>query len=322
MPTLDEALLRWALDVAAQGATAGTAGTAGTGAPAVPAAPATVTEVRGLRDGGTPWLVRYAHRDGPGAVVVRVGGGGDRAMFETEVAALRVLAAHGLPGPRLLGVRIADDTQALVIDLLPGSSAVPADPPVARLRRLGAAAARIHAVLPDPDPALPRRERPIAPLDFGALRRELEPRPLLVRAEAAIAGRPVPGASGFVHGDLWQGNALWQGDELTGVIDWDCAGVGPAGVDLGSLRCDAALYHGLACADDVRRGWEEAAGRAAADVAYWDVVAALSTPPDMGWFVGAIAGQGRPDLTREILVERRDAFLADALRRLDNERTD
>jgi len=97
---------------------------------------------------------------------------------------------------------------------------------------------------------------------------------------------------------------------------------GPAGVDLGSLRCDAALYHGLACADDVRRGWEEAAGRAAADVAYWDVVAALSTPPDMGWFVGAIAGQGRPDLTREILVERRDAFLADALRRLDNERTD
>ena len=111
MPTLDEALLRWALDVAAQGATAGT------GAPAVPAAPATVTEVRGLRDGGTPWLVRYAHRDGPGAVVVRVGGGGDRAMFETEVAALRVLAAHGLPGPRLLGVRIADDTQALVIEI-------------------------------------------------------------------------------------------------------------------------------------------------------------------------------------------------------------
>jgi hypothetical protein len=36
----------------------------------------------------------------------------------------------------------------------------------------------------------------------------------------------------------------------------------------------------------------------------------------MDWFVGAIAGQGRPDLTREILVERRDDFLRDALRRL------
>jgi hypothetical protein len=37
----------------------------------------------------------------------------------------------------------------------------------------------------------------------------------------------------------------------------------------------------------------------------------------MGWFVGAIAGQGRPDLTRELLVGRRDAFLRAALDRLD-----
>jgi hypothetical protein len=37
----------------------------------------------------------------------------------------------------------------------------------------------------------------------------------------------------------------------------------------------------------------------------------------MDWFAGAIAGQGRTDLTREVLVERRDSFLRDALRRLD-----
>jgi hypothetical protein len=48
-----------------------------------------------------------------------------------------------------------------------------------------------------------------------------------------------------VHGDLWQGNALWRGDIL------------------------------------------------------------------------AVAGQGRPDLTRDILVRCRDAFLRDALGRLD-----
>jgi hypothetical protein len=38
----------------------------------------------------------------------------------------------------------------------------------------------------------------------------------------------------------------------------------------------------------------------------------------MGWFPGAIAGQGRPDLTRELLV-RRDDFLRAALDRLDAE---
>jgi len=30
----------------------------------------------------------------------------------------------------------------------------------------------------------------------------------------------------------------------------------------------------------------------------------------MGWFPGSMAAQGRADLTREVLLERRDAFLA------------
>ena len=41
--------------------------------------------------------------------------------------------------------------------------------------------------------------------------------------------------------------------------------------------------------------------------------------PDMGWFPGAIADQGRPDLTRELLAGRRDDFLRAALNRLDAE---
>jgi Phosphotransferase enzyme family len=38
-----------------------------------------------------------------------------------------------------------------------------------------------------------------------------------------------------------RGNTLWRGGELAAVIDWDCAGLGAAGVDLGSVRCDAAM---------------------------------------------------------------------------------
>lgn len=108
-----------------------------------------------------------------------------------------------------------------------------------------------------------------------------------------------------------------EGDALAGLVDWDCAGAGPPGVDLGSLRCDAAVCFGVEAAADVQAGWEEEAGRPAAEVAHWDVVAALSTPPDMGWFPDAIAGQGRPDLGQDVLVRRRDAFLRDALDRLD-----
>jgi aminoglycoside phosphotransferase (APT) family kinase protein len=66
-----------------------------------------------------------------------------------------------------------------------------------------------------------------------------------------VAGLGAAEADVLVHGDLWQGNALWRGDILAGLVDWACA------------------------------------------------------------------GQGRPDLTWDVLVRRRDAFLRDALGRLD-----
>ena len=87
-------------------------------------------------------------------------------------------------------------------------------------------------------------------------------------------------------------------------------------MDLGSLRCDAAMCYGLEAVDHVMTGWRREVGRPAEPLAYWDAVAALSTPPDIDWFAKAIAGMtGRPDLTKELLRERRDAFLADALER-------
>ena len=50
----------------------------------------------------------------------------------------------------------------------------------------------------------------------------------------------------------------------------------------------------------------------------WDAVAALATPPDMAWVALAIADQGRPDLTGDLLTERREAFLQAGLNRLDS----
>jgi hypothetical protein len=179
-----------------------------------------VTVLRGLRDGGSPWLLRVRDRE----VILRVAHSGRVAETATEVAAMT------------LASRVAR-----------------ADLPVADL--LG-------------------------------------------------------------HGDLWHGNTLWDDGNLTAVLDWDCAGVGPAGIDLGSLRCDAAWCHGLEAAEYVLQDWETEAGRSASSVPYWDVVAALASPPDMGWFPTSMALQGRPDLTHEVMLKRRDAFLDAALRKL------
>jgi aminoglycoside phosphotransferase (APT) family kinase protein len=293
MPSLDPLLLRWVVRTAAPGAD--------------------VVEVRGLRDGGSPWLVRLSRHGKVRNVVLRVGTGRDPSALVTEVAALQLAAAHGIPAPSLLTADLDHDPPLVLVSQVPGSSAIPVDRPSERLRVLGRTAAMLHGVSLEPSSSLPRRVRPIGSVDFTALRRQHPPQPLLVEAEEWVAKSPVQGPTVFVHGDLWQGNALWTGDTLTGLIDWDCAGSGSPGVDLGSLRCDAAICFGLEAAADVQGGWEEAAGRAASEVAYWDVVAALSTPPDMGWFPSAIAGQGRADLTREILRRRRDEFLQFAL---------
>jgi aminoglycoside phosphotransferase (APT) family kinase protein len=299
MPTLDSLLLRWVVRAAAPGAD--------------------VVEIRGLRDGGSPWLVRLARHGKDRNVVLRVGTDQHPSSLATEIAALQLAADHGIPAPRLLAADLDHDPPLVLVDQLTGSSAIPLDRPSQRLRTLGRTAATLCAIPLEPTPTLPKRDRPIASVDFAALRRQHPPHPLLIEAEERVANPPPDQPEVFVHGDLWQGNALWTGNTLTGLIDWDCAGSGSPGIDLGSLRCDAAICFGLEAAADIQHGWEEATGRPASDVPYWDVVAALSTPPDMGWFPAAIAGQGRPDLTQEVLLRRRDEFLNTAHTRLDDD---
>lgn len=282
------------------------------------------TEVQvlsGLREGGSPWLLRAGRRE----VVLRVAHGEQAAETATEVAAMTqaVRASVTVPVAELLGYDCAERTRfGLVLTArMPGTSVIPPQPDPERLRALGAAAARISSIEFNPVQALPVRSRPIEAEDFAGMRREQGAPDLVCAAEAAVAAaRPGDRRLGLVHGDLWNGNTLWDDGKLTAVLDWDCAGVGPAGIDLGSLRCDAAWCHGVEAAEHILRGWEAEAGRPASDIPYWDAVASLASPPDMGWFPASMALQGRPDLTREVMLERRDAFLNAALSHLDNDR--
>ncbi|MBO0818669.1 MAG: aminoglycoside phosphotransferase family protein [Actinobacteria bacterium] len=275
-----------------------------------------VVSVTGLREGGPPWLMRYAASRGEGSAVLRVGTPEMAEAQKLEVRAIALATGRGVPAPAVIAARADDKAALLLIEYVDGSSHQPVEPVPARLEALGGIAARISTV--DPGNAeLPAVTHPIPLVDFDQLRARAQPQPLLAAAAERVAAIVPDDPSGFVHGDLWSGNTLWRGTELAAVIDWDCAGLGAAGVDLGSLRCDASMCYGLKASDRVLLGWQRQAERPAQSLAYWDAVAALSTPPDIGWFAPAIAGMtGRPDLTKELLRERRDAFLADALQRL------
>lgn len=277
-----------------------------------------ITVERGLREGGSPWLIRA----GNASAVLRVAPLDSRQRLATEVAALRHAARADLPVPEVLG---HDDGTAsgfalVLTALLPGSSRIPVRPDASRLRALGAIAARISAVAAEPSHALPGRSGPIADFPWARLRQERGASAILMQAETAVAStRPEDTRTALTHGDLWYGNTLWDDNgDLTAVLDWDAAGIGSPGIDLGSLRLDAALCYGQDAVTEVLSGWEHEAGRPAPDVPYWDAVAALATPPDMAWVAPTIADQGRPDLTGDLLAERRESFLQAALNRLDS----
>lgn len=275
-----------------------------------------LVSMTGLRAGGPPWLMRYEADGREGSAVVRLGGPGGSETQELEVRAVALARAGGIPVPRVIASRTQDEAALLLIEYVEGSSHQPVQLDPARLEALGRMAARISAVDAG-DAKLPSVTRPIRLVDFDELRSRAQPQPLVEAAKERIGAIAPHDPVGFVHGDLWSGNALWQGAELVAVLDWDCAGLGPAGVDLGSLRCDAAMCYGVEAARHVLAGWQREAGRPLESLAYWDAVAALSTPPDIDWFAEAIAGMtGRPDLTKELLRERRDTFLADTLERL------
>jgi len=162
---------------------------------------------------------------------------------------------------------------------------------------------------------LPRsRPRPEWRTDRNQQNRSVGTSPLLARAEERIASLPVPGGElVLVHGDLWQGNTIWSGDSCSGMIDWDAAGAGSPGIDLGTLRLDVALFFGSSAlespgespgpgsppAGEVLAGWQHAAGRQARDVAYWDVAAGLCTVSDMAYCLpGDLVGELGPGSDR------------------------
>lgn len=277
-------------------------------------------------------LGRAAHRasgtfrlriDGPAAratdlvLKVPVRGWIAAAWVVTNARALQLAATHGLAAPRLIASDLdgkASGTVTTLETFLSGSADLLPTASVARLREGGAALARVHALSMEPQAYLPNRPRPCAVDDRADERRrgQMPTTPLLQEADDRVRSHGLPAArSMFVHGDVWAGNMLWEGDRCVALIDWKTAGVGDPGVDLGSLRMQMALQYGQAAPVHVLEGWQREAGRVATAVPYWDAVAALNTPTVMhGW--PGFADDSSP-LDAAAVTERRDAFLRTAL---------
>jgi Ser/Thr protein kinase RdoA (MazF antagonist) len=300
-----DATLGWVADVAAPGGRIVSAGP--------------------LAERTSPWWVRIESAAGPLTVVVRarVVGAESRRLIEIESAALQAAARVGVAAARFVAadpMGTVASQPALVSTLVVGSSIVPRSASSDRLRALGRAAGAL--AVNRPPEGLPRRVRPLEDVDFYALWRARlsalgsgsqtgEPWRSALQALDEYDVATVPDA--LVHGDCWQGNALWVGEEFRGFVDWDAAGAGPPGIDLGTMRLDAALFFGADAMEDVTSGWVDMSGRSVADLAYWDLVAALTTPPDLLEWLPNLQRLGRPDLDAVTIAARREESVRRAL---------
>ena len=272
-----------------------------------------------LRDGGNPWMLQFQSQRVGQIAVLKVGSLSDpldRKQLSTQVAALGLAEELNVRAPRVLGVDLEGrftGVAALLTSALPGSTKMLQRTSVVRLHRLGALAASLHSFALSPRPELPLRTRPLYDVDFSSWRNRVGSNELIDVADQYVRDHDPPSSrTVLVHGDLWQGNTVWESSRCTGAIDWDCAGAGAAGIDLGTLRLDAALHYGLDAADQVIEGWRCSTGALPDEMPYWDLVASLTTVDDMA-LCRAPAEHGRSDIPSFLLGQRRDAFLRAAL---------
>jgi aminoglycoside phosphotransferase (APT) family kinase protein len=282
-----------------------------------------ISDAGPLADPTSPWWVRVEADGGSTTVVVRarVDGEDSARLIGIERSALLAAAEVDVAAPRFIAAdpdgRSASQP-ALVSTRLTGSSAVPTVVTADGLQSLGRAVGILATSRAPID--LPSRTRPLGDIDFDSLwRGHLATAPhtdselWMSVLDVLDAYQPTPVPDTLVHGDCWQGNTVWADIEFQGFIDWDAAGIGPPGIDLGTMRLDAAFFHGADTVDEVAAGWAQTSGRPLRDLGYWDLVAALTSPVDLYHWLPNLQRLGRPDLDTTTLTARREDFVRRAL---------
>jgi aminoglycoside phosphotransferase (APT) family kinase protein len=100
------------------------------------------------------------------------------------------------------------------------------------------------------------------------------------QAFAVLGGEPPAYEQTFLHRDFHLRNVLWEGDGISGVVDWVETSWGPAWLDVAHCRTNLAIHHGTGVADRFAELYAARCGREPA--AYWDVMDVVGFLPPPG----------------------------------------
>ena len=257
---------------------------------------ARIAATQRLTGGLTSWVHRLSFERGD-ALVLRQSSADAVAK---EAAILTALARAAVPAPRL----IATSGDALLMTLVPGEIHLMPRDRDAWLAQMATMLVRIHAL----DVVVPKRIEHWRGWDYT-------PPPdgtaLWDRVVAIAAQERVVTDARFSHGDYQHFNLLWSGEQLTGVIDWIEASLGPPDLDVGHCRLNLALLFSPGVAERFREIYEVEAGRTID--AWWDVQALASYGRAWKDFL-PIQIDGRAPFDPDGMTKRVEAVLERTLR--------
>lgn len=135
------------------------------------------------------------------------------------------------------------------------------------------------------------------------------------RAIEIAQQKPLDEERVFIHRDFHPVNVLWQGEAVSGVVDWVNACQGAPGVDVAHCRTNLALLFGVEAADEFLKCYEDRAGKLEGQE-YWDACSVLDVAlPQPGWY-RPWSEFGVQEMSGSVMQERDEAYLQSVLRRL------
>lgn len=238
----------------------------------------------------------------------------DRERFDdpwyvpaNEAAALRMLADTPVPAPELVAADPAGkvlDAPAILETFVEGAAnLVPTD-----LDRYLASAAEVLLRIHDlgDRPGFPPYAAYLATFEIGPPVWSRDPA-MWERVREVLDGPPPATPAGFIHRDFHGGNVLAVDDDVTAVVDWVTASIGPHGIDLARMRLNLLWEIDQEAADRFPAAYERAGGPPEARHPFWDLADAAD----------GIADWGAPADAREAAQqERHERYVASLLAEL------
>jgi aminoglycoside phosphotransferase (APT) family kinase protein len=210
---------------------------------------------------------------------------GQPGGMTVEHELLARLYEHGLPVAR---PRLLDESGALVLDFVEGTTDLPADPTGTMAETL----AQIHATPLDVLPVLPERNDPVPELlEWLAHAPEL--------GRALEERGPFCGPARLLHGDYWPGNLLWRDALLVAVLDWEDAAIGDPLSDLACARAELACAAGENVSRRFTDEYLHQTGLDASRLPVWDLYVSTASLMSMDqWGLPPDKLAGRRDATQ------------------------